>query len=469
MKNQYSRFHKLILWGTSIALLCVLTAVVVFFFLFPKNLRQDFHRLSHEEFDSVFLSMYPIDTYEEEDFTHYRAMNTVQTTHEIPNQFILKSYLWKIQRSGQLVHTIYLGIQPDKLSGTELASLLSSYPNYHFQIILPYPSLDYWTGLSEQECSRKLQAYLDCIPPLLEQPNASVYFFGSSEWLIANPANYESDFLTTADISRTIMLNSDEKHPYLLNASTYMSHLDKLESVILQARNNPPVYADLTGESIVFFGDSVIGNFTDTTSIPLVTGALTGAATYNLGYGGTPATSGTHDGYAFSDIIKAFLCKDLSALPADCQAWAGLNEYLANPADNPYCFVINYGLNDYYNGAPIASEDPYDIYTFEGAIRAALRDLQIAYPNARIIIATPNFTANFNNGMDYTSEHKHIITDYVDALIAVADEMHVELLDNYNELDINAQNHGLYLSDKCHPNAAGRFIMGKRIALALSK
>ena len=58
--------------------------------------------------------------------------------------------------------------------------------------------------------------------------------------------------------------------------------------------------------------------------------------------------------------------------------------------------------------------------------------------------------------------------DYTDAVIALSKELDVELLDNYHELGINAENHFTYLADGCHPNETGRFMIGQRIALKLN-
>ena len=94
---------------------------------FSRELRLDFDRFTSEEYDSVFLSMYPLDTYKEEDFTIWRGQDTIVTTHEIPNAFILKHYLEKIAVSNPNVNMIYLGIRPDRISGEKVAKLLSAY------------------------------------------------------------------------------------------------------------------------------------------------------------------------------------------------------------------------------------------------------------------------------------------------------------------------------------------------------
>lgn len=459
-------------WRIAAALLVLIGALgvsLVFLWIFPRDFRADFDRFSSEAFDSAFLSMYPIDTYEEEEFAVRYGGNTIIAQHQIRNEFTLKCYLWKIERTKQNVNNIFLGIQPEKIAPEELTLLLQTYPQYHFQVTLPHPSLEYWTQLSEKKCDSKLQAYRDCITVLLEQPNVSAYFFGSSEWMIANPDNYENDSLVNAGVARSLVHLCNEELIYYLNAFNGTAPVDELAELINRERNTPAEYINLSGKQIIFFGDSVIGNFTNTTSIPNVTGALTKADCFNLGYGGTPAAPGEEGGMGLVSIVNAFLEKDATILPAESQASIGLNEYLAKGETfkQPYCFVINYGLNDYYTGAPISSADPYDPLTYTGAFRVAVRALQEAYPESRILVITPNFTSYYNNGMDATSAHGHILEDYVNALIALSAELDIELLDNFHELDIHADNHWELLSDGCHPNETGRFLMGKRIADSL--
>lgn len=455
-------------------LLALAAAALLLFFcvIFPRDMRRDFKRLYSESYDTVVLSMYPMDNCPEDRYTYWRGMDTVVTTHEIPNLFTLKCYLKLLGRKGTVTN-VYLGVLPEMLDAAELAGLLLAYPGTRFEVILPYPQLDYWLSLPREECDSLLQAYRDFIPPLLNHEMISPYFFGSAEWLISNPANYEGTFETNAQASETIMLHSDRDHEYVLTADSKPSPtacIDDLDKLISSHRKTPVTYPDLSGWNIVFFGDSVIGNYTGTTSIPCVTAGLTGARVYNLGLGGGSASKfPNREDYALTDIIHALLTQTPEALPSDTQVYLGMKELLADAPNGQYCFVINYGLNDYFAGAPIASQDPYDLYTYSGAYRTAISELREAYPDCYIILDTPNFCINFNYGMDYRFDVQHTMIDYVDTLQIVAAEFNVGLLDNYNELGITKENFGTYLADGTHPNETGRFLIGKRIALKLGE
>lgn len=467
---------KMTLLINSVAFIVIAALLFFFLYLFPQEMRSDYKRLSTESYDTVFLSMYPIDNYEEESYTYWRAMDAVVTSHEIPNLLTLKGYMHKVAQSGT-VTTVYLGVLPEKINSLDLLALLLSYPKIKFEVILPYPSMDYWLSLSQEECTTLLQTYRDFIPPLLNQGMISPYFFGGAEWLIANPANYEEDFLTTPQISETIMLHSDIDHAFVLTANTQPSptaSIDALEALIQDYRTTPRTYADLSDWKIVFLGDSVIGNYTNTTCIPGVTGGLTGATVYNLGYGGGCATLFPNTDYSMPQIVDAVLAEKPDALPQDAQVYYGAIEFLQEEkaqkhADKQYCFVINYGLNDYFSGAPMASDAPYDIYTFTGAYRTTIKTLREAYPGCEILLNTPNFSILFEYGMEHRFDQTYVLENYADTLIALAEELDVGVLDNFHELGITEENWGYFIPDGTHPGEDGRFLIGQRIAVKLGE
>lgn len=466
--SQAFKHHKKHIILAAALILLVAVAILLFVLLSaPKERKQDFERLSAEEYNTVFLSMFPIDHFEEEDFAHYRSQYTVKASYCIPNMRNLKSYMNKIADSGNEISTVYLGIRPEALAADKLAALIREYPAIAFHVILAHPSLEYWQALSEEEMTGTLQKYREMTDILLCEGNASVYLF-AKEWLICNPANYSDEFLTTPDISRTIMLNCDRDHRFLITADNADAVFTEFSQLLETARTAPVTYPDLSGYKVVFFGDSIIGNYTDSTSIPGVVSGLTKAAVYNCGYSGNSASYNPEALINLPGIADAFIKGDSSLLPADTQVLKGMTEYLQDTSDTEkLCFVINYGLNDYFTGAPVYTEDPYDPASYSGALRTAITSLQEAYPNAQIILAAPNFSSYFNNGTDKNSATGGILTDYVNAVVSLGTEYNLDVLNNYAVLGIRADNHTIHLIDGCHPNEATRFTMGERIALIL--
>ncbi len=456
-------------------LFIIILLVAVIFIIFtllatPQARKSDYTRISSEEYDTVFLSMFPITNYNEDDYSYYRAQTILKTSYNIPDLSTLQSYLKRIAASGNTVSTIYLGIRPEKIAADKLRRVLSEYPSVNYHIILSYPEANYWRSLSQQDLQEHLEQYRQLTDILLPESNISLYLF-SQEWLLCNPANYEDVFLTNKDISHTLMVNCDRDHHYVITAENVDTVFADFSQLLKNIHSDTTVYADLSDFKIVFLGDSVIGNYTNSASIPGVVGGLTDAMVFNCGFGGGTAAHYPDCPVTLTDIVEALLQKDLSVLPKDYQVYNGVSEYIQDTSSSEQlCFIINYGLNDYFHGVPITTEDSHDTSSYSGALRTAIEKLQQAYPSAQIILMAPNFTSYFNNGKDYNSEVGGTLKDYVNAVISIGKEYNLQVLNNYADLNINAHNHGTYLVDGCHPNEATRFTIGERIArLFISK
>lgn len=439
---------------------------LILLFSTPKEQKNDLARIDSETYDTVFLSMFPIGNYTEESFAYWRGQTVMKADYTAPDLKTIQTYMNKIAKSGNEISFAYLGIRPEIISVTDLVSLLRQYPSVHYQIILPYPCIEYWKGLSDSELSEKLNAYQAAAETLIQENNASVYLF-SKEWLICNPANYADTFSTTTDTSLTLMLNCDQDHQFVLTQENIVENFKAFTTLVEQERSSSVVYPDLSGQEIVFFGDSVIGNYNDSTSIPGVVNGLTGATVYNCGYGGNTATYIGED-ITLPGIIDAFIREDLTQIPKDKQIYLGMSSYFEKTSDmDPSCFVINYGLNDYFERLPISSGDAYDTGTYAGALRTAIRTLQEHYPDSQIILMTPNYTNNTTPPKGVI-ESTNPLCNYVNAVLMVGKEMNVSVLDNYANLGIHKKNHGLYLADAVHPNEATRFLIGKHLSLTIN-
>ena len=438
---------------------------LIFFFSNPSAKHADYKRIRSESYNTVFLSMFPTDNYDEESFAYWRGQQTLKTGYNLPDLKSIQAYMKQIAKSGNEISYIYLGVNPEKVSSDELLALLRNYPSVQFQLILPYPSMDYWKTLSEEEVTAALEAFRTLADTMEAEENIHVYLF-DREWLLCNPANYENTLLTTAEASLTLMLNCDTDHRYVLNAENVDAAFEQFSALLAKERNTPTVYPDWSDTKVVFFGDSVIANFTDTTSIPGVVHALTNAKVYNCGYGGNSAAYTPDCLINLPGIVDAFLNQDLSAVPTDQQVYQGLCDYFADAAETDHlCFVINYGLNDYFESLPIDSEDPYDIATYSGALRTAVRDLQNAYPTAHILLNTPTYNIYYGQA---TAEPGAVdsFPDYVEAVKKVGAEQNVPVMDNFTGLGIDYQNISDYMPDGVHPNEAARFRIGQHIALS---
>lgn len=451
--------------------ICVLVVGCVAFLLNHYiKIQKDFTRLQEEDYDTVFFSMYPVDNYAEEDYAYFRGMDIVKTSYNIANGKILRQYMDTAKASGNVVSTVYLGVDPERAAKEDVVIMVQESPEVAFEIILAYPQIEYWLEKSEKKCEEALQAYEEMAEWLTVLPNVRVYFFSGDEWLICNEANYEDTFQTNIEVSQFLMCNSDYLHYYQMTADTVESDIREMRELIAQYRTNRPEYANAADMDIVFLGDSIIGNYTNSMSVPEVVKALTGARVYNCGYGGKSAALAEKTPISLPDIVDAVIRGDATSLPEGEQVTAGVTQFLEREdiADR-LMFVINYGLNDYYEGIPVRTEDAYDITTYSGAIRTALEKLQEAYPDAEILLMTPNFTTYYGCGTEVMSEVGSPLAEYADAVLTLSQELEVEVLDNFRELPITRENWMVYQDDGCHLNERGRFLLGSRIAGKIQK
>ncbi len=442
-----------------------MAVIALLIWLYPhgKGIKKDFERLQSEEYDTLVLAMFPIDYYDESDYTLYRAMDAVQMSYSIPNGNILKWYIKTAKDSGCSLQRVYMGIDPERISKEDVEELIQGNPEIFFEVVLPYPQIDYWAGMKETEFESVMQIYRDIMGVVLSYENTALYSYGSEEWLIANSKNYVDEYNTNESVSEFLMCNTDDSHPYGVNLANADRVFADYKRLYDKYRNHEG-YPDFSGAEIIFFGDSVIGNYTNSLSVPEVVSALSGAKVYNLGFGGKSAALSESTDVAFPQVVEAFLTGNTQELPKDSQIYAGIHTYVENNDVNASkIFVINYGLNDYFNGVPLERDDPYDVASYVGALRAGIKALQEAYPQAKIMLMSPHFSINFNFGKDVRGEFGGNLEDYANVAVAVAKEMQIEVLDNFRELGISEENWEVYQTDGTHPNEKGRFILGEKI------
>jgi len=325
--------------------------------------------------------------------------------------------------------------------------------------------LTYWTEKDENTVDDVLTAYQRLIGDLDTYSNIVTYFFGGEYWLIGNSSNYTDSMTTNKLISQKILLYAFCDGAYSINSTAAQSTLESLRTIIQAQRLTPTQYPDFSGLDIIFFGDSIIGNYTGSSSVPGVVSGLSGAHTYNCGIGGVAAAKSTEAELDFPAMATAFITGDLSAIPTETPFRDAFHAYRENAdSDNELCFIINYGLNDYFNGLPLSNPAELgDITTYAGALREGISLLQESYPDAHIILMGPTFSTAFSYGTEITSEKGSVLTDYVDTAQLVAEETNILFMNNYLNMGINKDNAALYLPDGTHLNESGRFLLAQHI------
>lgn len=454
-----SQSKKTILITAILLVIAAATACSVIHFRHTALKRSDFQRINSESYDTVLLSMFPVSTYPRDLFYTYSKRTAFAAEYVLPDLTAVYQYMDRIQRSGNDVSTVYLGFLPDKVSLSEISQLTAIYPNCFFELIMPCPFRDYWENLSDSEYSRVLDAYCSCLSDVGILTNARLHCFTPYEWLATNPALYKDTWLVNEDlgfyiVTHTVALN------YLVTTETSAKLEDQLRTLTERLRNAPPDYPDYSGATLIFFGDSVFGNYSGGMSIPGIINGLTGAAVYNLGFGGSCASFIDQTRFSLPEMVAAFFAKNTSFFPEESQAHSELIRYCSSAAvdGKDICYIINFGLNDYFDGCPIRSEDPWDNATYTGAIRTAVALIKEHSPESRIILCTPNYSP-VALGKPTAGDLK----DYADAVLALAEELDVDVTDNFHGLDINAANYEQYLEGGIHPNGMCRFRIAQDI------
>jgi len=444
-----------------------------------------FASLAEEEYSSVFFSMFSTPYLLEEYFQHYLGSPTLKQEYAFCTTEEINKALDIVFSSGNDVTNIYLGLDPFLLyhsmgdDAYELEAALESglfshaddHPGTSFEIILAFPSLNYWQSLSEGKFRISLILYRMLVDRLDTRDNIIVYFPCGQEWLLDNPANYVTDFVPEALVAQKLFLLMFCDGQLQINEDNKDEMLAEFSDFLLSRREAPVEYPDLSQWEITFFGDSVIGNYDGSLSIPGAVNGLSGAAVYNCAEGGASATGAPSGGsYCFPTMVEFFVNSDGSVIP-DNNFGRGTRAYcLAKHTVKRRCFVINYGLNDYFCGYLLDNpENAYDTTTYAGAMRTGIATLKKRYPSALYVIMGPGQVTIFDNGTSLLGDSMEPLTTYSDCARALSEELGTLYIDLYNDLTNDEITLTDVLSDTVHYNEYGRYLVAIKIIDLLSR
>lgn len=246
-------------------------------------------------------------------------------------------------------------------------------------------------------------------------------------------------------------------------------------------------YRELQKETypIVCLGDSIIGNERGEDSITGIMETLLGEPVYNGAFGGSTMScretedraAVTTDTLSLARLSEAIAQKDFYVQNASVTRCAVM-EYFPEAVygfqkidfDKTKVLIIEHGVNDYLTGTPLDDiQDPYNVYTFGGALRYSLESLRAAYPDMRIILVTPTycwFLAKESNCQEIDNG-SGVLEDYVNLELEIAAQYGIEVLDNYHESGIGDsgtfEEWEIYTQDGLHLNETGRRLVAERI------
>ena len=232
--------------------------------------------------------------------------------------------------------------------------------------------------------------------------------------------------------------------------------------------------------NIVVFGDSIWDMDRSETGIAAQLADYMDANVYNCAIGGTRATLKPGESDVNYDTWDSTSLTGMAYVMRGLVSTNFLEGYPAggvirnvNPAEVDY-YIIAYGLNDYFSGAPIAVDggDTYDPHGYTGALYNAMELLKAASPNAQFLLISPTYCQFYENGYMVTDSNmknygEGTLTDYANACRNVAEMSNTLYIDAYSTMGINIYTAEEYLEDGVHLTEAGRTLYARAVSSCL--
>lgn len=301
---------------------------------------------------------------------------------------------------------------------------------------------------------------MEALAPL---ENLMLFYIGGQEWLICNQDNYAKEGTLNASVTHTLMLNVFCDKNYRVTGDNRKDMLEELAETLDHWQHDPPYVRERTDGTLVFLGDSIFGNYTDSASVPGVVAYFTGAKCINCGYGGISLSTGGWN-MAGVDVIGNLCNGQTGDIPEGVAAYNGIQEFgRAVAGDGRQVFLLNYGINDYLLGNAVKAEDKYAVTSYTGALRTGIERLRASYPGAEIMVLTPGYITYQHNGTQCSSEYGGVLAEYVEAAMEVAREYGLPYINLYEEMQVYGEKEDILTADGIHLNERGRFRLGMLI------
>ena len=245
----------------------------------------------------------------------------------------------------------------------------------------------------------------------------------------------------------------------------------------------------LFGKRIVNFGDSIFGKCRPPEDISTYLSELTGAMTYNVGFGGCRMSEHSlphFDRFCMYRIADAVTTRDFSlqdesffyepigeALPDYFKE--GLDTLKRIDFSKADILTIAYGTNDFTASQKLEGNDKYDVTSYGGALRYSIEKLKAAFPDSSIVLCSQTYRFWRNSEGVVTSDSNtrvvggQKLTDFVQKTKEIAVEYGLFYIDNYNGSGMNGNNRDICFSDTdgTHPIIPGRKLIAENMAKEL--
>lgn len=236
-------------------------------------------------------------------------------------------------------------------------------------------------------------------------------------------------------------------------------------------------------QKIVAMGDSLFAMYSDERSVVLQIGQQAGEEIFDASFGGTTLAkfdkearlAMAKDAFSFAGLSQAIATRDFR-LQLGTKVRENATLYFEDRLkalsqtdfSQTQLLILEYGVNDYQMGNPLeAGSNPYNDYSYEGALRKGIMDIQKAYPDLEILVLTPTYIWYPDIVMDGESREFGYggIDRYADMAIKVAKELGVHYIDLYHDFYPH-EDLGQWLintDDGIHPNVNGRAMIAEKV------
>ena len=444
-----------------------------------KKLEEARMQLQSDEVQGLFCAMFPLEPYDADDFAFYKGINTVMLDVPLRSGEEMVSYVESVLSQHQYLQEIYIGLSKpmDELDDEtlkeremayiepweyDLQALISQFTEIEFKLILEYPSAKALSVYTERELELLFDWY-EFVADIFSygMNHVNVYMPGAETWALGNRMNYTKNGAPNEAVAKFVLGQIMCMDRFLLDGKNVD---DKIEAIEEAIENDLELSNEKNEYTYVFFGDSVIGNFRDSMSIPGVVNGLAGGTVINCGYGGMAAAKRDGNNYGIVDVVDAFLSGDYSPFAEEAGAVTvieGITKFYDKQTkvnEEKIVFFLSLGLNDYMSGCQLDAKDESDIYSFEGGIKVAVQKLREVYPEGKVILLSPNYLGLFNNGTDEINGNT--LENFIKKLERINFELDTRYIDVYDESGITEENEEDFLSDHVHPNEYGRYDIG---------
>ena len=337
---------------------------------------------------------------------------------------------------------------------------------------------------------------------------------------IPSTASYIRMYTHATNYSGNLMLSYTQRsafvtyggHYFLKDKTVSENNLDDA----LKSKVNS--WLKLAGKTIAFMGDSIIGNFYDSTGVCAVLAENTGATVINCAFGGsrmayeysqygdaTPTATGYVEGatdaeknqvdqYRFWNTLSGVGLADAIA----SGTWSAQETAVANMSSGLDYFssrlssikvvdwsevdfiMWEYGTNDFMTKVKLTDNaEATNLFAYDNAFRHVVETILTEYPNIRIITVTPIYRwyqsggvftndSNTHTENDYTGVSTKL-TDFVAMAQSISKEYQLPCIDDYYTLGANKFTRLAYFNstDGTHPNEQGRQRIAEHIGSQL--